>query len=182
MAKSRSLANHDESLDGKREPAIATQSTVNFQSAEEGLRGGHSANLSAVNLRYEGELPMTKERVGRRRPTTAPRSRAQNARNTAVNSSNPSFAVNRHRDVSMYLSSDCKVKSYINKELTRNKFISSNDYKIMTRRAQELHKIEATYLGECLSKPAPKRVTPKFSSTQQAQHQQSKKKLLDIKE
>ena len=42
LAKSRSLANHDESLDGKREPAIATQSTVNFQSAEEGLRGGHS--------------------------------------------------------------------------------------------------------------------------------------------
>ena len=80
------------------------------------------------------------------------------------------------------MSADCKVKSYINKELTRNKFISTNDYKVMTRRAQELQKIEATYLGECLTKPAPKRVTPKFSSTQQAQHQQNKQKMLDIKE
>lgn len=71
--------------------------------------------------------------------------------------------------MSMYLSSDCKVKSYINKEVTRNKFISTHDQKAMARRAQELHKIEATYLGECLTKPTPKRVTPKFASTQQAQ-------------
>ena len=86
----------------------------------------------------------------------------------------------------MYLSSDCKVKSYINNEVTRNKFVSTTDVKVMARRAQELQKIEATYLGESMTKPKPKpvprRVTPKFASTQQSQPIQNKEKMLDIRE
>ena len=54
----------------------------------------------------------------------------------------------------------------------------------MARRAQELQRIEATYLGESMTKPkpAPRRVTPKFASTQQAHPLVNKEKVLDLRE
>ena len=78
MAKSKSFAINEDTLEGKREPGILSTSSKHGMSIGDNLinKVESHQHFSVANFKTnDGDLPITKEAVKRRRPTTAPRSR-----------------------------------------------------------------------------------------------------------
>ena len=143
LAKSKSFAINEDSLEGKREPGILSTSSKQGISTGEHYGGKvESQHYSVANFKInDGDLPVTKEAVKRRRPTTAPRSRVQNALGVAI-SHNPTSTSRKQLNLSMYNSSENKVKTYLKREVVSNKFLSINDYKAMTKQVHDLNQLE----------------------------------------
>ena len=136
MSKSKSFAINEDTLEGKREPGVLSTSSKNVLSiGGDNLAPVESHHMSMANFKTSevDPLPTTKEVVRkRRRPTTAPRSRVQNALGKDL-TGNTNTTSRKQLNYSMYNSSDNKVKTYLKKEVVSNKFLSIHDYKAMTR-------------------------------------------------